>query len=297
MNITDKNIGTLQLTTAMILSGTIGYFVVESGQSPINVVFARCVIGGFCLVIYCFYAKLFSKSYLSSKNIGLMLLVGLSIVLNWIALFSAYQYASIGVSTTIYHVAPFIVFFAGAFLFKEQITKLKILWLMVAFCGVVLIGDPNNQTITAGNSYLLGCGLALIAATFYAIATLASKFIQDVPPHIIALIQMLIGSVFLMPFVKFDQFTGTVWQWNSLLILGVVHSAFMYILIYAAYRRLPTAKIAILSYIYPVVAVIVDYFAFNHVFSLVQMIGGIMILVAGLCGTLNLNPLTFKRGR
>ncbi|MEH0876818.1 DMT family transporter [Pectobacterium cacticida] len=295
MNITEKQYGTIQLAIAMSLSGTIGYFVIESGQSPINVVFARCVIGSLFLVIYCFYAKLFNLSYLTAKNIGLMIVVGLSIVLNWIALFSSYKYASIGVTTTIYHMAPFIVFFAGAFLFKEGVSKSRLIWLLVAFLGVVLIGDPENQTIAVGSSYLLGCGLALVAAALYAIATLASKFTKDIPPHVMALSQMLIGIVVLLPLADFQQYSGTVWQWSCLIILGIVHSAFMYILIYASYKKLQTAAIAILSYIYPVAAVIVDYFAFDHVFSALQIAGGIMILAAGLCGTLNLNPFVFKK--
>nr|WP_263458436.1 DMT family transporter [Brenneria tiliae] len=294
---TDKQYGTIQLSVAMILSGTIGYFVIESGQSPINVVFARCVIGSIFLVIYCFYARLFNISYLTAKNIGLMIIVGLSIVLNWIALFSSYKYASIGVTTTIYHMAPFIVFFAGAFLFKEGVSKSRLIWLLVAFLGVILIGDPENQTIAVGSSYLLGCGLALIAAALYAIATLASKFIKDIPPHVMALSQMLIGVVVLLPLADFRQLPGTLWQWNCLIILGIVHSAFMYILIYASYRKLQTATIAILSYIYPVAAVIVDYLAFDHVFSALQISGGIMILAAGLCGTLNLNPFVFKKAQ
>ncbi|MFP1766530.1 DMT family transporter [Lonsdalea quercina] len=295
MNITEKQYGTIQLAIAMSLSGTIGYFVIESGQSPINVVFARCVIGSLFLVIYCFYAKLFNLSYLTAKNIGLMIVVGLSIVLNWIALFSSYKYASIGVTTTIYHMAPFIVFFAGAFLFKEGLSKSRLIWLLVAFLGVVLIGDPENQTIAVGSSYLLGCGLALVAAALYAIATLASKFTKDIPPHVMALSQMLIGIVVLLPLADLQHYSGTVWQWSCLIILGIVHSAFMYILIYASYKKLQTAAIAILSYIYPVAAVIVDYFAFDHVFSALQIAGGMMILAAGLCGTLNLNPFIFKK--
>lgn len=295
MNTTEKQSGTIQLTIAMVLSGTIGYFVIESGQSPINVVFARCLVGSLCLVIYCLYARLFTTTYLTIRNIGLMIIVGLSVVLNWLALFSSYQYASIGVTTTLYHMAPFIVFFAGAFLFKEGVSKSRLVWLLIAFLGVVLIGAPDNQTIAVGNSYLLGCGLALVAAALYAIATLASKFINNIPPHIIALSQMLIGVALLLPLTDFSQLPDTLWRWNCLIILGIVHSAFMYILIYAAYRKLQTAAIAILSYIYPVAAVIIDYVAFDHVFSALQIAGGVMILVAGLCGTLNLNPFILKK--
>ena len=38
-------ISSLELTFAMILSGTIGYFVISSGQVFWNVVFFRCAIG------------------------------------------------------------------------------------------------------------------------------------------------------------------------------------------------------------------------------------------------------------
>lgn len=296
-NYSDKRTGTLQLTIAMVLSGTIGYFVLESGQPPVNVVFARCVFGSLFLVGYCLYAGLFRKVLVSTRNIVLLVVVGLAIVFNWLALFSAYRYASIGVTTTIYHVQPFIVFFAGALLFREPIGKARLIWLIAAFAGVVLVGDPASQHIAVSGEYLRGCGLALVAAALYAVATLASKRIQGVPPHVIALAQLLIGVIVLGPFASLGALPSTSWQWSCLVILGVVHSAIMYILLYAAYLKLPTATIAILSYTYPVVAVLVDYFAFGHVFSALQILGGVLILVAGLCGTLNLNPFALRKPR
>jgi hypothetical protein len=37
--------GTVEMTAAMIISGTIGWFVVVSGQPVLDVVFWRCVFG------------------------------------------------------------------------------------------------------------------------------------------------------------------------------------------------------------------------------------------------------------
>ncbi|HLU02800.1 MAG TPA: DMT family transporter, partial [Advenella sp.] len=47
------------------------------------------------------------------------------------------------------------------------------------------------------------------------------------------------------------------------------------------YQSLPVGKIAILSYVYPVVAVIADYFAFGHEVGGWQWLGIVMIIVAG----------------
>ena len=47
-------------------------------------------------------------------------------------------------------------------------------------------------------------------------------------------------------------------QWGYLIGLGFFHTAVQYILLYGAFQKLPMALIAILSFIYPVVAVVLD---------------------------------------
>ena len=41
----DKMRGTVEMTAAMVISGTIGWFVVLSGQPVMDVVFWRCAFG------------------------------------------------------------------------------------------------------------------------------------------------------------------------------------------------------------------------------------------------------------
>lgn len=289
-SINQEKIGCIELVLAMFLSGTIGMFVVFSKQPIINVVFYRCAIGSVCLLIYIFLKGFFKKRLVSSKREYLLIgIVGISVVLNWLALFSSYHYTSIGIATTIYHIQPIIVFFVGAFLFKEKITSSRILWLAVAFLGVLMIINPLDKSIIS-NGYFKGCVLALIAACLYSVATLTTKFIKVTSPYIIALIQMLIGLLILWPFVQFSTHPQTVLQYSSLISLGVVHSAFMYILLYSSYQKLSASSIAILSYIYPLVAVLIDFIVFNKTLSILQIIGGIMILAAGFCNKLNINP-------
>ena len=53
----DKEKGSIEMIIAMVLSGTIGYFVVSAEQSYWNVVFLRCVIGALCLLGYMLVTK------------------------------------------------------------------------------------------------------------------------------------------------------------------------------------------------------------------------------------------------
>ncbi len=63
--IKSENVGQLQLILGMAMSGTIGLFVVWSGQNPFNVGFWRCLIGGLCLLAFCF-----AKGYLNLRHVS-----------------------------------------------------------------------------------------------------------------------------------------------------------------------------------------------------------------------------------
>jgi drug/metabolite transporter (DMT)-like permease len=52
------------------------------------------------------------------------------------------------------------------------------------------------------------------------------------------------------------------------------------VLLYGAFQKASTASLAILGFIYPVVAVVVDYLAYGKVMNLAQLTGGALILVA-----------------
>ncbi|MBF4652349.1 hypothetical protein IS506_03985, partial [Serratia marcescens] len=45
--------GSLEMTAAMLISGSIGWFVLMSGQPVVNVVFWRCAVGALVLLAVC----------------------------------------------------------------------------------------------------------------------------------------------------------------------------------------------------------------------------------------------------
>jgi drug/metabolite transporter (DMT)-like permease len=85
----------------------------------------------------------------------------------------------------------------------------------------------------------------------------------------------------LLPLARWGELTDVdAVPW--LITLGIVHTAFMYVLVYDSYPRLTTPTIAFLGFLYPVVAVIFDAVVYDHILSLAQLGGSILILLAGL---------------
>src|SRR5690606_34409232 len=145
--------------------------------------------------------------------------------------------------------------------------------------GMLAIVSAHGQGEVAGSNYLLGIALALGAALLYAVAALIVKRLSSTPPHLIALVQLLTGVLMLALFMEWRLPQGEV-AWASLATLGVVHTGLMYMLLYGAIQKLPTALTGALSFIYPVAAILVDWLAFDHWLGLLQWLGVIAILLA-----------------
>ncbi|QEN88119.1 DMT family transporter [Labrys sp. KNU-23] len=285
----DKLRGTAEMTAAMIISGTIGWFVILSGQSVVDVVFWRCLFGAGTLALICLGLGLFRRDVITGRQIGLAVIGGIAIVANWLMLFAAYPRASISIATAVYNTQPFMLVGFGVLLFSEKLTASKLFWLGLAFAG--MLGIVQAKGGVAGTDYLVGIGLALGAAFFYAIAALVAKKLKGVPPHLIALIQVIVGTLMLAPLAGLSHPPTGGQTWAILGTLGIVHTGLMYILLYGAIQKLPTSLTGALSFIYPVVAILVDLVAFGHRLDWLQMIGAGAILVAAAGMTLGWSPL------
>ncbi|MCX2722313.1 DMT family transporter [Roseibium salinum] len=274
--------GAAEMTAAMTILGTIGLFVVLSGQAAVDVVFWRCAFGALALVLICGAQGLLRRK-ISLKKLAIAAVGGVAIVVNWAMLFSAYGEASIGVATAVYNTQPFILVGFGVLFLGERITATKLGWLGIAFAGVLMIVQAKPGSVDyAGSNYALGIALALGAAFFWAVAALLTKKLTGTPPQLIALIQVCVGILMLAPFVSWNALPEGGTAWGALLTLGAVHTGIMYILMYGAVQKLPTYLQGAFSFIYPVVAIFVDYVAFGHRLQPLQLVGAAAIIVAAM---------------
>ncbi|EPF2605724.1 TPA: DMT family transporter [Yersinia enterocolitica] len=275
-----KTRGVVEMIAAMLISGTVGWPVIASGQPAVTVVFWRCVFGAFAMLIACVMLGLLKRGVLTRQHIAIAIIGGITLVLNWVLLFGAYSYASISVATVTYHTQPFMLVGLGVLFFGEKLTANALGWLLVAFGGMLFIIIGQQGAITVGSDYLIGVVMALGAAFMYAVTAAIIKRLKGLPPHLIVLIQLLVGAILLAPFVRWSDFPLPGSTWGLLLIIGVIHTGLMSSLLYGAIQKIPTSLVGALSFIYPVVAIFVDWLAFGHRLSVMQMVGASAILLA-----------------
>ena len=283
--------GILDMTLAMVMSGTIGWFVLQSGQSPYNVVLFRCLIGAPVLALLCLHLRAFSGSSLDARRILIAASGGIALVMNWLLLFSAYPLASISVTTIVYNFQPFMLVGLGALFLGERVDAAKLGWMGLAFAGMLAMTvSGTSLSGHAGQGYLTGILLALAAAFCYAVAAFVTRRLRGTSPYVIALIQVLTGIVILAPLADFNALPSSPQSWAMVATIGVVHTGVMYAFLYSAIQKLPVVLTGTLSFLYPVVAILVDIVAYGHVLTPGQALGGAAILLAAVGTTLNLTP-------
>jgi drug/metabolite transporter (DMT)-like permease len=280
----ERRTGIVQLTLGMAVVGTVGVFMEESGQGPVNAVFFRCVFGALALLAFCVARGWLGGLRLAPRQWGLILFGGVCIVLNWVAFFAAIRHTSIAFATIVYHVQPFWVVLAGAVLFGERLSGQKLGWIAIAFAGLALATGIGSGDAEPGR--LLGAGLAVLASLLYTGTVLSTKALRGVRPHLTAMIHATTGIVLLAPFVSLAALPATPGPWGWLAGLGIVHTGLVYVLMYAAYPKLPTPVIAVLAFVYPASAILADWLVYGHRLGLEQAGGMGLIALSSLAVTL-----------
>ena len=273
-----ENSAKILMAVAMFIFGTLAPFVrnisVNSGELALyRAVLAALLVGGFLLVTR---QRLCIGSI--KKELLLLLLSGAAMGINWILLFEAYKYTTVSVATLSYYFAPVIVMVVCPLLFKEKMTGKHVLCFIMSTAGLVLI----TGTAGGGKQDLLGIAFGLGAAIFYATVMLLNKFIKGVTGLHRTFIQFLSAIVVLLPYVALSSgftlgnLTGK--GWLTLLIVGLVHTGITYCMYFSALKELPGQEVAILSYIDPLIAVLVSVIWLKESITIPQIIGGLLIL-------------------
>lgn len=287
MKTSNDSAGVVQMALAMTISGTVGVFVLESGQTAWNVVFFRCVFGALGLLAYCLARGMLRPGIFTRATLAWAMAAGVAIVLNWVLLFSAYRWASISLSTAVYNFQPFFLIALGAVFLGERPTWGKLGWSVLAFGGLLLVLRIEPAELAQAGGYLYGLGLALGAGALYAVTSIIVKRLKHIAPHVLALVQVSLGVLLLLPMVDFNALPATSPQWGYLVAIGLLHTSLTYILLYSAIQKLPTTSIAALAFIYPVVAILLDYVVYGQRLAWSQIAGISLIFLAAAAVSLN----------
>ncbi|MBO5313140.1 MAG: EamA family transporter [Clostridia bacterium] len=269
----------LLLIISMAIFGTIGLFVryipLPSGELALyRALLAVALIGVYLLIRR---EKIpFSKM---KRELPLLFISGVAIGVNWIFLFEAYKHTTVSVATLSYYFAPVIVTLLCPILFKEKMTRKGVICFVMSTLGLVMITGIGDG---GGDDNFVGILFGLGAAVFYASVILINKRIGNVDSIHRTFLQFISASIVLIPYVLLTDginlsALGSV-GWICLLVVGIIHTGLTYCMYFASLKGLSGQSASIISYIDPLVAVIISVTVLKEAITPWQAVGGILIL-------------------
>jgi len=251
---------------------------------PISIVFFRLTVSIFFLFGFAFFFKRLNK--IKKKDQKWFLLLAL-VEPFFYFLGEAYGLTIVTatVGAVIISTIPLIVPFAAYYLFREKLTPMNYLGLVISFGGVLLVVLTRSGGLAADWKGILLMFVAVLSAVSY---TMVVKILaDDYSPITITAYQSFYGLLMFIPLFlimevpKLDFSLMTRQSLLAVLYLGVFGSGICFILITIGIRELGAARANIFGNLIPVVTAIVSYFLLKESMPFMKILG-IFIVILGL---------------
>ena len=267
------------IIASMAIFGTLAPFVRAIGVSSGELALYRAVIASIMIGLFLVITRQKIPFAKIKKEAILLVFSGFAMGMNWVLLFEAYKYTTVSAATLSYYFAPVIVMAVSTLFFGEKSGIKQVVCFVMSTLGIILI---TGLDLSRGTSHFIGIALGLGAAVLYATVVLLNKFIKNVQGIHRTFLQFIAAIIVLIPYVLLtDGFNLSAlggMGWTCLMTVGILHTGITYCMYFSALKNLSGQKAAILSYIDPLVAVVISVTLLGEPLTLTQALGGILIL-------------------
>ena len=181
------------------------------------------------------------------------------VVINLLFFFKGLEYTSPIHASAIMTIIPIIILVLSSYILKETITSIKIIGIIVALCGALIL-TVYGKSSRVGDNVPLGNLLILINAISYSIyVILIKKLTEKYHPFTFIKWLFLIGLVILIPFgykdlIEVQWLTFTPYITFSVIFVVAGATFGTYLLNPYALSKLRASTVGIFIYLQPVIA-------------------------------------------
>ena len=266
--------------------------------TPFGVAFIRCALGAITLLIF---TKIRKVDLPADRKIWQKLWV-VAMLLNVIpgVLFAfAQQYVTSVLASIINAGTPLMTLVFMLIVFREE--KLKpeqIIGLLIGALGVLTVVGVWKDL---GDNQLVGVIALLIAISCYGASypySTRNVIPLKLKPEALATGQLIMAAVTLLPFFIINGISNDIYRLQSviaMLCLGIFGSGFAYIWNFAITAAAGSAIASTVTYLTPVVAVIVGFLYLGEVIVWHEIVGAIIVIVGALLSQGRLNRLVMTK--
>ena len=277
----------IKLVLIYLTFGTVGLVAHFIPLSSSVIVFYRALLGG----IFIIFMSLLQGKTIDVKSIKdnfvVLIFTGFFMGLNWVLQFEAFRVSSVAIGTVCYNTMPIFLVIIASFIFNEKIDIKTSICIIIATIGVVLVSNVINTGIKSDE--VLGCVYGVLGAIFYALILIFNRKLSNIAMHDKIIFQFSFSAVVMLLYASFIEKSSFVFDKNlsqdeiiigviCILLLSCLHTGFCYVQYFTAVANLKAKTVAILTYIDPVVAMLLSFFVLKESMTKLQFLGAVLIL-------------------
>lgn len=263
----------------MLLFGLNGIVASRIALSSYEIVWLRTLFGSLFLIGVFFLGRRTMAFRHHRKSFIYLILSGVSMGISWMLLYEAYQLIGVSIASLLYYCGPVIVMILSPILFRERLTRNRVISFLVVLAGVYLINGQMPQTQQAGRGILFG----LLSALMYSGMVIFNKKAHGITGLENASFQLLVSFLTVTVFIAFRHgltIPADSVNWPAILTLGLVNTGVGCYLYFSSIGHLPAQTVAIFSYLELLSAVLFSVLLLHEVLHPLQ-IAGALIMIGG----------------
>lgn len=270
---------------AAMLWGTLGVFgkrLNQFGFDPAQIVIIRAIGAAVILILF---TSIRNANLLKIKPRDFIYFVGtgiLSFVFFNLCYFVAINKTSLSVAAVLLYTAPAIVMVLSAILFKEKMTRKKLISLMLTFAGCIFVTafvQGTGQKISI-SGVLAGLGSGLGYALYSIFGRYALKKYDAIT---VTLYTFIFASIGLIPFTNMKEMISLFSNVNALyyaVALVLIGTILPFMLYTKGLSYLETSKASIIATLEPIVATIIGIILYSEPLTLFKILGISLVIFA-----------------
>lgn len=265
--------------------GIIGLFskkLTILGLNAIQITEIRCAITAVSLLVFTIIFDQ-NKLKISIKDIWIFLGTGiLSIAFFNICYFNAIEYSNLSSAAILLYTAPFFVLIISSFVFKEKLTRKKILALIIAFLGCIFaVGMTDATELITSKGLIFG----LLSGFGYGLYSIFGRIaLKKYHTLTVTTYTFITTTVFLLPFCNISDLTKKIINENDIIIfsllLGIVSTLVPFILYTKGLSLIDPGTASIIAYFEPLVATLCGMIVFKEKITILKVAGITLIFIS-----------------
>ena len=267
--------------------GSIGIFIrffSEAGFNNMAILSTRNAISA--LIMFLFLLA-YDRDLLKCRVSDLPILLGggfIGMTLTNVFFNVAVLNLSLGFAGVLIGLSPVYVVFIAAFLFKEKITRRKLLGMILAIIGVIMVSGVVDSGITFTAA---GFAAGLLSGLFYGMTSIFTKIAigRGYKGLTITFYALLITALTTAPFSNWGvvaAYTAVSPLSHSLLMIAhaVIGAAFPYLMLNVSLKYIEAGKASILTSSEPVSAMLFGFFVYHEPMTVISAAGMVIAVTA-----------------